>query len=1717
MVDQSRPLPVPALPASRAPLRPKLLAVSVAACFGLGSVAALANPSGATVVSGSASFATSGSQLTVTNSPNAIINWQSFSIGVNEITRFVQQNAASAVLNRVVGSGGVVPQSVIDGILSSNGRVFLMNNSGVVFGPNARIDVAGLIASSLNMSNEDFLAGRMRFTEVLGAGGVTNAGLIEAANGGRVFLVAPDVKNSGIIRAPQGEIVLAAGKSVELVTEGSPYVTVKVTNSDTEQALNMGSLVSQGGRISLGAALVRNTGVVEAGGAVVGDGGVIRLVGTKDVTLDAGSRLSATGGSTGGNGGSITVQAETGTTLVYGMVDATASAGHGGTVQALGVRVGVVGNGVIDASGDTGGGTVLVGGDYQGKNIDVQNAQRTLIGANGVIRADAGTAGDGGRVIVWADGDTRVAGTISTRGGSQSGNGGFIETSGKVGLNVDGARIDTRAPNGSWGNWLLDPTDVTIAATGAAAVTDIDNFGDPGTGLTIASGTISSAFSSSGQITIQASNNITFAGDLTLAYSGGPTTGLTLQAGNNIDLSNKTISTNGRHVTMTANDNAYGTASGTGSILGSGTIDTSGGQGGNITLSGHGIALTALRSEGIGYGGGNVSLSADSYGILIGGNIQTKGGTVTAYVSGGGSGNFQIIDTKATHISGFANGTISLTSASGNLTTKDLITKSDQAAFGAGSVTVDASSGNVQINGVIDAAGYGGGGLSGNVAVYGQNVQVDKLISTIRGGGGGGRVTINASQGVQLGGTGFAGGIKAYGGTVTINAFTGITVGASGWLSDIDSSSGASGQDAGTITMQIGSGAIGVQGAIRANGFDGTAGAAFAGSNGGQIQLIRTSATAPGAGDAIKVTGAIQAWGGNGAVSIGGAGGSGGQGAFVNVFDGSAGFVAGNVSLLGGVDNHGGNGASATVQLAQGGSGNKGENVRVIATGAVQLGAINMRGGNAGASGDGNGGGPGYGGQSGGDAGRVQVFGSSIAFNSVVDGTAGNGGTGAAGSASYGPANGGSGGTILNGGSVIGTTGSLFFGGNFISIGGNGGNAGAYNGSNALVQGNGGGGGAGGAIQLSGTPSSISFANTGITINTSGGAGGAASTTNVTGGGGTGGNAGNIQLISNATNGAIGAVTANGGVGGTAPSNSSGGQGGNAGSVTLAGFSSVGSVSAVGGQAGSGNTGAIGGTAGTITIDNLQGTVTGGALSSYAGRNSDNTYGTSGLINISADGAVNETGVVITRGLQVKTNATTAGLTGNVTVANNANQIDWASIRSYAGLSLPVTGTINYASKGFALTPTGVFRATGDINISNPNPSGGFIMNGGYSGASLLAGSGISAGGALNLVSDGLSATTASMNTAGTVFQWFPLTNSLQMQVYNSGLAQFSAPMVKFGNVANTGGLVLMDAIAPASVQTLSLINGGQIFTNGAGVTVSVTNLNADGSQVTLNGTNNVVQLQGQARAGNFTFSNSGNIVLGISDPGNGITGVSATGNVILSSVNGSIVSTATAVDTIKGGTGVQLGALNGTLGTALAPLSIATPSFLAFSKNGMYATLNQYAPQFVRAQSIQNTTAGDIALKLYGGGQFNSTVSNGGTGNIDILTLSPLNVLAGASSGGNMALTTSGASNNGMTLDGTFTVGTNGTFAVTVGTGGALTKGSNFLGTITLLTLPQSTTTTSTTAALASPTVSQVIATTTSKEVVQTAGISNATQKVETEDDKKKKNDEKKQGSGKC
>ncbi|MCA1860828.1 YDG domain-containing protein [Janthinobacterium sp. HSC-3S05] len=537
------------------PLRRTALALLLAGCFG----AAQANPALPQVVNGQATFNQQGNIFSITNTPNTIINWQSFSIHAGEITRFIQQNGNSAVLNRITGQD---PSKIL-GALESNGKVFLINPNGIVFGQGAKVDVNGLVASSLGMTNEDFLAGKRQFTAGGVAGGVGNAGTINAGKGGQVLLIAPNVENTGLITAPNGEVILAAGRSVQLADPGNPQLRVLVS-APTDQALNLGQIIAQGGSIGMAGALLSQRGVLNANSAVVGENGRIVLKASGKTLLEAGSVTSATG-----------------------------AAGTGGQIHVLGEQVGLLGNAKVDASGATGGGTVLLGGDYQGKNAAVQNARQVLVGKDASVRADAIVSGNGGKVIAWGNESAQVHGSISARGGAQGGDGGFVETSGHY-LAVDGIRVDTSAAHGKRGNWLLDPYDITVVAGSDGELSDVDQFADsPSSGNTNLGADLISGASSN--VTLQAKHRINFNSDINITQQG---VGLTAQAGEAINV-NSSITTNGGAVRLLANDASSGSVGGAGSHVNLAAPITS--NGGSVYLSGASVSGAGVVNVGSGH------------------------------------------------------------------------------------------------------------------------------------------------------------------------------------------------------------------------------------------------------------------------------------------------------------------------------------------------------------------------------------------------------------------------------------------------------------------------------------------------------------------------------------------------------------------------------------------------------------------------------------------------------------------------------------------------------------------------------------------------------------------------------------------------------------------------------------------------------------------------------------------------------------------------------------------------------------------------------------------------------------------------------------------------------------------------------------------------------------------------------------------------------------
>jgi len=467
-------------------IKPRLGALLLAACYCGASVAAPTLPQ---VAAGQATFSQQGSVFSITNTPGTIINWQTFNIDAGEVTRFIQQSADSAVLNRVLGQD---PTKIL-GALESNGKVFLINPNGILFGKGSRVDVNGLVASSLGMSDTDFLGGKKVFRAGDVAGTVRNEGTITTPGGGQVFLVAPDVENAGVITTPKGDVILAAGKSVQLVDSSDPDLRVEI-NAPAGQAVNLGQVVAHGGRIGIYGALVSQRGSVNANSAVRGENGRIVLKASGSVLLDADSVTSAAGSQ-----------------------DA-----DGGTVQVLGDQVTVATGAGIDASGRNGG-TVLVGGDGQADS-GIQRAQKTVVASGAAIHAD-GANGDGGKVMVWADDTTAAHGTVSARG---SAHGGAVATAGHA-VDVDGIAVDASGDKGKNGSWRLAPYDIEVVAGGAAGAADVA----PGTApapmavTRVAPGTLTAAGT---DVILQAQHDLTVTDALDAAGS------VRAQVGNDIHI-----------------------------------------------------------------------------------------------------------------------------------------------------------------------------------------------------------------------------------------------------------------------------------------------------------------------------------------------------------------------------------------------------------------------------------------------------------------------------------------------------------------------------------------------------------------------------------------------------------------------------------------------------------------------------------------------------------------------------------------------------------------------------------------------------------------------------------------------------------------------------------------------------------------------------------------------------------------------------------------------------------------------------------------------------------------------------------------------------------------------------------------------------------------------------------------------------------------------------
>ncbi len=585
---------------------------------------ALAGPEGAKVVRGNAKVTQNGNLTRVRASDGAIINYNSFNLNSNETVRFIQPSRDARVLNRISGEA----PTVINGTVRANGNVYFVNPAGITFGNGAVVDVGGLYAAAGNISNRDFINNVNRFTGVSGA--VVNQGSISATNPDSVAaLIGREIANRGVITSDNGLVAMvSSGDSGEVVLQqrGS-NISIKVDGLAQPQSPQ-----------------TKGTGIENSGTVSAGRGRALMVAGDiYSLAINNTGTVQARQTTIEGRGNA--------TVVVGGTIDARNTAGEnsnrGGTVEITGQKV-LLNDAKIDASGTIGGGTVHIGGDLQGRG-DLRTAETTLVSSGTEISADAVRSGRGGEVVVWADGHTGFYGKASADGGSKSGSGGLVETSGKDTLDIRGGRVSAASKSGTGANgtWLLDPRNVTIDAVATTGGTfdagNPDTFTPNADDAVVDVADIVMALEGGTNVQIITGNTGTQDGNITVASAINKTAGgaatLILRAANDVAVNAGIASTAGAlAVELRANDATNGNddlnpASGSVSIASGVTIDT---LGGNLTVRGEGFAADAASTITAGTGlvdvqvNGNVTLgavAADALTVVAGGSYQGLGAT----------------------------------------------------------------------------------------------------------------------------------------------------------------------------------------------------------------------------------------------------------------------------------------------------------------------------------------------------------------------------------------------------------------------------------------------------------------------------------------------------------------------------------------------------------------------------------------------------------------------------------------------------------------------------------------------------------------------------------------------------------------------------------------------------------------------------------------------------------------------------------------------------------------------------------------------------------------------------------------------------------------------------------------------------------------------------------------------------------------------------------
>ncbi|MBG6567725.1 filamentous hemagglutinin N-terminal domain-containing protein [Pseudomonas aeruginosa] len=587
-----------------------VLAASSTLMFAIASInAAMAAPTGAQFNPNEIKISQQGKTTLIDQSTQrAIINWKGFDVSADEAVRFNQPGVTSSTLNRVTAG----QESVIAGRISAPGQVIIYNSNGVVFSGSAKVDVGSLITTTANISDEHFRQGKLIFDQPGNPDArIVNDGSISVAEKGLAAFVAPSVANNGVINARLGTVAMAAGNAATIDLYGDGLVSIAVTDPVTRKPQDAQALVSNGGAIQADGGSVLIT--AEQASRVVDN-----AVNLSGVILARGTEVRE---------GSVALVSKSGDIQVAGKIDVSGPK-SGGDVLVSGQQVALASTASIAARGAAQGGSVRIGGDFQGRG-ELPRAKNATLAKGASIDVSATGKGNGGLAVVWSDGNTRMDGRILARGGAQGGNGGLVETSGKVNLSIaDSAYVSVAAPYGNGGTWLLDPTTLRIVASGGTSGSVGGANGASGD-ATVNASVVTGALAG-GKVTLSASDRLSVEAPLITSNLGGASRGLELIAtgpAGAVDISAPILFRNGSLAIRAGGNISFlrgGTPQTSGIVdLGSGTLWMQTSTAGKISQQ----AGTALIAANLAGRAGSIDLASwDNYAGNLA--LQTFNGTL---------------------------------------------------------------------------------------------------------------------------------------------------------------------------------------------------------------------------------------------------------------------------------------------------------------------------------------------------------------------------------------------------------------------------------------------------------------------------------------------------------------------------------------------------------------------------------------------------------------------------------------------------------------------------------------------------------------------------------------------------------------------------------------------------------------------------------------------------------------------------------------------------------------------------------------------------------------------------------------------------------------------------------------------------------------------------------------------------------------------------------